>query len=151
MYCNTLQHTTKRWLWWLVPALEWRMALSLWWRCVAVCCSVLRCVAVCCSVLQCVAVCCSVLLCVAVCIWRIYKIIHGYLKWCTYIIYKMIYEFIFFARSTIQNEKTLCSLTDEWYVCCSVLQCVAVCCSVLQCVAMLCKMFRCGVVCRTAS
>jgi len=39
-----------------------------WWRCVAVCCSVLQCVAVCCSVLPCVAVCLSVFECVAVCL-----------------------------------------------------------------------------------
>ena len=96
-----------------------------WYRCVAVCCSVLQCVAVCCNVLQVVAVfargalvqlwelvqvCCSVLPCVAVC----------------------------------------CSVLQCFRVCCSVLQClsggcqcscgswckcVRMCCSVLQCVA----------------
>ena len=34
-----------------------------------------------------------------------------------------------------------------WWVCCSVLQCVAVCCSVVQCVAVFCIVLQCSAVC----
>ena len=41
-----------------------------------------------------------------------------------------------------QDDWMCCSMLQYVAVCCSVLQCVAVCCSVLQCVAVCCIVFR---------